>query len=125
MEMRELSDDQQVALVGLVEALTISDTVISESERAEINRIANELGEDRYRAALDRAERRFPGLRELKEHLAAIDDPEARELIYGVAVEEIVNSPSPDHATFALIDWLAQTWGIQREPGLAAEETEQ
>jgi hypothetical protein len=49
----------------------------------------------------------------LKTFLEAIENQEARDLIYGTAWQEAVATPSVNHAESELLSWLASTWGIQ------------
>ena len=113
MEIGELSHEEQVALVGLLEAVTISDGTVSEGEQQEIGRVAAALGDDTYRELLDEAENRFTDWPALRACLAAIDNPQARELIYGTVMDEaLVEANSETHAR---LRWLADTWDIDVE----------
>jgi hypothetical protein len=117
MTLSDLSHEQLVALAGLVEAVAISDGTVSEGEVREIGRIADALGDDRYRELLDEAEARFPDVGALKKALAAIRGEDARQLIFGTAVGEALADLSPDHGQSALIHWLAAEWSIQVDMG--------
>ena len=50
MTFIELDREQQVALVALVEAVTLSDGYVSEGEEGQISKLADALGNDHYRA---------------------------------------------------------------------------
>lgn len=115
MELTELSDEQQIALVALLEAVANSDGLVSEGEEKEINQIAEIFGDDLYRSLLNEAERRFQDLDDLKRFLVTIKDQEARELIYGVVLEEAVLEPSMEHRKAELLGWLAELWHIRVE----------
>ena len=115
MEMADLSHEQQVALVAMVEATVASDGMVSESEEVQIGRIAAGLGDDTYRQLLDEAESTFPALEDLKDFLQGMENQKARELIYGTVLQEAVSHPTIDHARSELLQWLASTWNIKVE----------
>ena len=113
MELTELSDDQQVTLVGLIEALAVSERTVATEEEEEINSIAEALGDETYRLLLDEAERRFPDEPRLRAALKAIADQDARELIYEKAIDTVAMEQPVGRARSALLDWLAKAWNIQ------------
>ena len=121
MELKELSHEQQVALVALVEAVTLADGTVSEADEEEIGRLAGELGEDTYRELLDEAERRFHDIGALKKFLARIKDQGVRELIHGTVLEETMIDPPASHPKSELMAWLAETWNIKIEMGNEGE----
>ena len=100
MELTELSDDQQVTLVGLIEALAVSERTVATEEEEEINSIAEALGDETYRPRLRAA-------------LKAIADQDARELIYEKAIDTVAMEQPVGRARSALLDWLAKAWNIQ------------
>ena len=119
MELSDLTHDQHLAMVALAEAVAISDGTVSDAEGREIGRIASALGEDAYRRLLDEAETRLSDRKDLEAFLETIKGQEARELIYGTALEEAMSEPSADHGAAQLLEWLAGAWGIrvELEPG--------
>jgi len=117
MEIRDLSQDHQVALAGLVEAVAMSDGVVSEGEAGTIGKMAVALGEDLYRERLEEAEGRFTDLDRLKEYLSTVTDRGERELMYGVVVEEIMAVPVADHASSEILEWLRGAWDIVERTG--------
>ena len=112
MEIREMNRRQQIALVATIEALTVADGAVSENEEEEIGRIAAELGEETYRELLDEAEALCPDHDALERCLDTIADQEARELIYGLATEEMMASPSIEHWKSDFMNRLAAKWNI-------------
>lgn len=117
MEIRDLSHDHQVALAGLVEAVAMSDGVVSEGEAGAVGKMAAALGEDAYRQCLEEVESRFADLESLKEYLLTVTDREERELMYGVVVEEIMAIPVADHASSEILEWLRDTWNVVEGAG--------
>jgi len=110
--INDLTHDQKVALVGLVEAIVLADGLVSETECAGIGKLAEELGDNAYRALLDEVDNRFEDVDALKSFLETIDDQDARELIYGTAWEESMACPDTHHTETELLEWLKNTWDI-------------
>ena len=112
MTLTELSHEQKLALVALLELFTMADGTVSDGEAAKINQIAEALGDAEYRALLDESEEQFADVEMLKEALQAIHEQGARELIYGLAMEEVMNSPSTTPCP-EILGWLRSEWDIQ------------
>lgn len=111
MTIDKLSHDQKLALVALIELVTLSDGTISEGEEKQIGLISQKLGEESYRALLDETDSRFSSEADLKAFLETIVDRESREAIYGLVMEEVINSPSvvPQRD---LLEWLESHWNV-------------
>ena len=112
MTIADLEYAHKLALAALFELVTMADGEVIEPEAEQINRIAGELGEEEYRKLLDKAEEKFTGLEELKAALQAIENQEARETIFGVVLEEVMESPATTRSS-DLLDWLKNTWNIE------------
>ncbi len=112
MTLSQLSHEQKLALVALLELLTMSDGTVSDGEADQINLIAEELGDEVYRELLNESETRFSDVDMLKESLTTIHERAARELIYGLLMEEVINAPSASHRP-ELLDWLKAEWAIE------------
>ena len=115
MEITDLSHEERLALVAALEAVTLSDGEVSDPEQREIGLIAGQLGDETYRALLDEADPKFPGIEELKRYLEGIQGQQARELIYGMLLEETLAQPAADHARSEFLAWLGQAWNIAVE----------
>ena len=113
MELNELSHEQQLALVALVEEMASVDRMVTEEEGKEIGGIAEALGDDAYRALLDESERRFANEDQLRAVLAGITDQQVRETIYETALEVADAEPPVGSVRSDLLDWLAKTWNIE------------
>ena len=122
MEIAELSHEQRMALVALVETMAVVDGEVSEEEEQEIGGIAEALGDETYRRLLDEAGRRFPDERRLRAFLPSITDPEARDLIYEKVVEAAQAEPPVGSERAALLEWLARTWDIRVDVQSETEE---
>ena len=113
MTISDLNHEQQVALVALIEAVAICDGEVSEVEGKEIGKIVSALGEDQYRALLTEAETRFPTITALRDFLATIKNQDAREAIFGAALDEAMVEITFDGSDTSLLNWLAAVWGIE------------
>jgi len=113
MTIAELSHDQKLALVALMEAVALADGEIGEGEQREIAAVADVLGEDAYRALLDEVDSKFASIDELKQYLAGITDPAARETVFGLVWAEAAADPTIVHGESDLLQWLSQAWGIE------------
>lgn len=115
MELTGLTRKQQVALTALMEAVAVSDGQITDGEQREIGLVAVALGEDTYQDLLDEADELFPDVETLKTFLGTVKHQDARDLIFGTVMEEVLSEPSVQHEKFALIEWLAKAWNINVE----------
>jgi len=112
MTIDKLSHEQRLGLVALLELVAMSDGTVSDGEVAQINKVANELGDEAYRSLLDEADARFADTAALKDFLEAIHDRQSRETIYGFIMEEAMSSPTVV-SRHEIIEWLASTWNIE------------
>ena len=112
MEITELSRNERVALVALMEAVAFSNNTISEGERRQIEAVVEALGEEEYRDLLEQADEKYASVEDLKSGLADITRQEARSLIFGTVWEEAVADPDINHFETELLDWLATQWEI-------------
>ena len=115
MKISELTNEQQVALVAVIEAIVMSDGTIEDGEQNTIGQIAEELGLDTYRALLRDADSRYPTTDALKQLLVTITDQEARNTIYGLAMQDAMLSPAINHLQSKMLEWLRENWDITVE----------
>jgi uncharacterized tellurite resistance protein B-like protein len=111
MELHELSADERVALVALLEMVVDSDTALSDGEVDRVDEIIAAVGEERYREAVDAVERRLRDEAALKTFLKTITRQDARECIYGTVLEAALPD-SVNNLESAVLDWLAREWGV-------------
>lgn len=111
MDLTQLTAEERIALVALLEFVIESDGRVSEDEADRIDAVVAAIGEDAYRTAAAEVDRRFEDEDGLRTFLPSITRPEARELIYGVileaAISDAVNARESD-----LLEWLADVWQI-------------
>jgi uncharacterized tellurite resistance protein B-like protein len=110
----DLPHDEQLALAGLLRRVVMAGGDVSEAEAQGLSEIADAIGAEAYAALMDEAATRFTNEEELQAFLAAIENQESREMIYGLVLMEAgfegVNASEAD-----LLAWLAMTWKITME----------
>jgi hypothetical protein len=111
MTLQELSRDEQLALVALSVVTVVSNRMVTDTEVAELDQLAHELGDDTFQALADEAERRFTERDTLRAFLRTITRTEARELIYGTVLTEALADTMPHDETHFL-EWLAKEWDV-------------
>ncbi len=111
MELKELNEDERIALVTLLEMVVASDRDVTFEELSQIKRVIHGLGEDAYRAAVAATDERFPDDDAARAFLPTITRQEARELIYETALEaamaDVVRGRESE-----LLTWLAEQWKL-------------
>jgi uncharacterized tellurite resistance protein B-like protein len=112
LELNDLSDDERVALVALVQLVAEADTYVTAPEAQKLRAIIRALGEKSYTAASDAADERFEDTEALKTFLRSIERQEARELIYETALE-VGLSDARIEGEKEIFDWLARTWELK------------
>ena len=111
MEIVDLKRDEQIALVGLIEFVAESNATVTDEEVQEISQIVDALGPDKYRQLAEAADERFANEASLKEHLLGVDRPEARELMYGIALDMAL-SDTENLRHSEMLDWLREQWDV-------------
>lgn len=124
MKLRDLPHDQKLALVALLDLVTMDDGEVTEEEEAEIGHVAEELGEGVFRQLVDEAEETFENAEDLKAFLETVTEEDAREVIYGTVIEEATAKASLSRTGSDLLEWLARSWHIDVEIPLDEEELE-
>lgn len=109
-----MSPDERLALVALVKAVVMSDGHVSNEEVEGLADLVDELGEDDYQSLLAQVEKRLPDEPALRKFLTKVGRPEAREIIFGRIMElALADAVHPEESE--LLDWLADTWGLEIE----------
>jgi hypothetical protein len=112
MELSDLDHDERVALVVLVELVGESNAEVTEEEAGRIDAVAQALGDEEYRRLAAEADERCPDEAAIRAALRAVKRQEARELIYGTALE-VAAGDAIRGGESDLLDWLAGEWGIE------------
>jgi hypothetical protein len=114
LEIRDLTHDEQLALVALIEFAVASNRDVTDEEIEEINQVAAALGRKRYQKLAEEADDRFSDEEALQDYLLEVTRQEARELIYGVVLETaLADADTLRHSEF--LEWLADEWDVSVE----------
>ena len=111
MELSQLSTEEQVALVALLELVIESNARVSEEEADRIDAVVAAIGEDAYRSAAAEVDGRFHDEQDVRAFLPTVTRQEARELIYGTVFEAAISDAVDTHES-DLLEWLASVWQI-------------
>ncbi len=111
MEIRDLSKDEKIALVGLLERLMMADHVVSAEESTQFGNVVGEIGEDEYRTLVHNYKIIFSDLDKFKQFLQSIERQESRELIYGTLFQ-IAEVDFFDENESEILDWLVNEWNL-------------
>ena len=114
MEIRDLNEDEQLALMGLIEFVAESNATIREEEQEELQHLVDAFGAEKYRALVDAVDEKFANEEALREFLQTIQRQEARDLIYGLTLETALSdAENLNHSD--MLDWLKTEWNVSVE----------
>lgn len=114
MEIRDLNEDEQLALMGLIEFVAESNATISEEEQEELEQLVEAFGAEKYRALVDAVDEKFANEEALRAFLGTIRRQEARDLIYGLTLETALSdAENLNHSD--MLDWLKTEWNVSVE----------
>ena len=111
MTIQELTNDEALALMGLLREIIQADNVYSQDERASIQKLAAEIGVDRFNAVVAEAKERFPSQKDVKDHAKTITRPEARRAIYE-ALSEVAAADELLPSEEKVLTWLRSWWKL-------------
>lgn len=114
MELNDLSTDERVALVALIELVVEANAAVTEEESEAIDDIVDELGPDVYAETVEEVGKRFPDEDALRAFLQTITRQDARELVYGTVIDVAVGDAIRNHES-NLLEWLGATWNVKVE----------
>lgn len=111
MRLSDLSENEELALLGLMREIVQADGEYTDAERRVVEAMRRELGEARFDKAILRAMDAFDSRAELKEHAKTITRPEARRAIYD-ALAKVASADGVDETEEAPLAWLASWWAL-------------
>lgn len=114
MELPDLTHDERLALLALLEWILKSDVRSTEEEYARIEGVVDALGEDAYQALADEVGTRFANDADLRAFLPSIARQEARELIVAT-VMDVAMADAVDTRESEMLRWLADLWQVEVE----------
>ena len=110
MEYSELTRDERLVLVALLDLVIRADDRFSEEEAAEVERISASLGSEVYNATAVKARARLATMDDIQKAALALDRQEARELIL-TAVQDMAVVDEVSQEEMQLVEWLSGLWG--------------
>ena len=114
MDLADLNDDERLALVALVKSVVGANARATDEESAAVQRIAKALGPATYRALATESDEHVRDEETLRALLKRVARQDARELIYGAALEAATaDVPADDESAF--LAWLRRTWRVRVE----------
>jgi hypothetical protein len=115
MEIADLTQDERVALVGLMKLLVMSDGNVSDEELEHVEDMIDVFGDEEYEAVLETFEERFEGKGDVfRDFLKSVKRQEARELIFGTVLDA-AGAEAVEPGEASLLDWLQREWGVKIE----------
>jgi tellurite resistance protein len=111
--LAELLPEEGLALVGLVKMVIQADKRFTLKESAALQQLAEQMGRRTFNQLVDEARRRFPTLDALRAHVATVERPEARELIYRTATAMADADAVRTSEETAVLQWVAKLWGLE------------
>lgn len=111
MELKELNDDERIALVTLLEMIVASDGGVTREELSHIKHVIHGLGEHAYRAAVAAADERFADDDTARRFLLGIAREPARELIFETALEAAM-ADGIAVSESEILTWVGKSWRL-------------
>jgi uncharacterized tellurite resistance protein B-like protein len=113
MEIRDLTSEENLALVGLLKLVIQADQLYTLKESAELRRVANLMGTELFHRTVEEARQKFKTLADVETFAATITRQIARKQIYDV-VQEMARVDGVPAAEQGSLDWLARLWNIDQ-----------
>lgn len=112
IELKDLTQAEELALIGLIKAVIQADKTLSVEENVELKRLAAMMGPERFHERVEEARTRFIRLSDIKAHAKTIDRQPARQLIFNLLLQmakgdEVI--PEEEE----LLSWIAELWDLE------------
>lgn len=113
MKITALNENERLALMGLLKMVIQADRRLSPEELAELNRLAEEMGQEKWAAAKSQAAEQFKALNQIRVYLeTGVERAAAKELLYDLA-KQMAGADEDDPLEESVIRWLARIWNIR------------
>lgn len=114
MELRDLSPEEDVVLVGLLREISSADGRYSEAEKRHIERVRTTLGEARFDAAVALARTRFTSREAVKAAAKTVTRKDARVVMYDT-LDVMAASDGRTAEEQRPLAWLASWWDLAKK----------
>jgi uncharacterized tellurite resistance protein B-like protein len=111
LEIKDLSYEEEVVLVGLLKAIIRADHKLSGQEHEEVRRIASSMGQERFAERVGQAQQLFSQLSDIKSYATRITRQGARELIYAL-LYGLADADGFASEEETLLVWLGEVWEL-------------
>ena len=111
MEIKDLSQEERLVLVALVERVVQADGEYTTEEAGEVAKVSIAMGLETYNAAVQQARELLDTTEAIQAAAQKVQRPEARELIL-TAVQDLAVVDEVSREELQVVDWLAELWGF-------------
>lgn len=111
MEYNDLTNDEQIFLVGMVRKVAGADHTFSDQEKDQMVQLAGKMGEDAFKQAASQAGAMMATPEAMETAARAVTRPEARELIF-TSIQDLAVSDEVAPEEMEWITWLADMWDL-------------
>jgi uncharacterized tellurite resistance protein B-like protein len=116
MELTDLDENEQAAMVALLDRVIAADRELSDDEEKHLRNVIEAFGPERYARAVEHVDEAIEEDADLERLLESITRQDARELIYATIMDvALADAVMPQEAP--LLERLAARWGIEVKPG--------
>ncbi len=112
MDIRELSSEENIALVGLLKLVIQADKLYSLKESAELKHVASLIGADVFHRSVEAARKKLKTLEDVKAFAPSVTRQEARMLIFSL-LQEMAHVDGVVADEEHSLEWLAKLWNIE------------
>ncbi len=113
MKISALNENERLALLGLLKMVIQADRKVSPEEIEQLNKLAAEMGPDKWNASKQLAMDRFKDLNEIRAFAeVGVERQAARELIYEL-LKDMANADEQDPMEESVMRWIARVWNIR------------
>jgi hypothetical protein len=113
--LKDLSEEEQLALAALLRLLVRLDGQFSEAEQEALEEIALDFGEKRFWKVMDDAASKAPDEDGVRRAARAVTRRAACELIYGLLLT-VAQSDVIQGRESSLLEWLKTEWKLEEVP---------
>lgn len=109
MQLKDLTSDEEIVLVGFLREIVMADGMYTEEESDEIRRVREKMGAERFDTAITHVRERAPNRDALKELAKTVDRKDARKLILDTLIH-LSAIDGVDEAEEKPLRWLVSYW---------------
>lgn len=109
--LNELSEDEQVVLMGLLREVVQADGDYTDAERSEVSILQQELGDDAFLKSMKAAQEKFTSRDKLVEAARLVTRPEAQRAIMNRLIQ-MAAVDGFDDAEEKPLRWLGREWKV-------------